>query len=78
MSIRMLGVSVMFLACLFAFVDGSASAQGKPSQADKGINKALQVVPPQAQAKVLAAAQKGQHKGQDLYKGAKGKGKGKR
>ena len=76
-----IGCFALFLALCLIFSEAHAVAQGKPAQADKGISKAFQLVPAQAQEKLLMAAQKGQHKGQSSQKGGKGqaqqKGKGK-
>ncbi|MBI1832334.1 MAG: hypothetical protein HYR84_12900 [Planctomycetes bacterium] len=77
---RLIGILVSFLAVAILFSEEPAHAQ--PGQTDKGLFKAIQKVPSQAQEKLLMAAQKGQHKGQfggqKGGKGAKaGKGAGK-
>ena len=68
-----IGGAVVMLGLCFAFPENSATAKGKPSQGDKGLDKAFQVVPAQAQDKLMMAAQKGQHKGQTQQKGGQGK-----
>ena len=67
----------MALGFCMTLSEGPATAQGKPAQPDKGINKAFQVVPAQAQSKLLIASQKGKHNGQTHPKGRQAKGKGK-
>lgn len=72
-----IGCFVLLLVLGLVFSEGPANAQGKPQKADKGLNRALQMVPAQAQSKLLQAQQKGkgQQKGSTQKKGGKGKGK---
>jgi hypothetical protein len=70
-----IGTFALILVICLAFSDGPASAQGKGQSAVKGLEQAIQKVPPQAQQKLIQAIQKGKYKGQSYQKG---KGKGKR
>jgi hypothetical protein len=73
-----IGSFALLLTIGLAFGENPASAQGKAQPKVKGLEKALQMVPAQAQEKLLQAAQKGHRKGQTQQQGKdKGKGKGK-